>query len=125
MAQTVGFIGLGVMGRPMAKNLLKAGFPLVVHSRSQAPVDDVVAAGAERAVSAADVAERATRIITMLPDSPDVEKVMEGPNGVFNALQRGTILMDTSTIAPATARRLAAPAAPPARAMPDPTGGGR
>jgi len=108
MADTIGFIGLGVMGRPMAKNLLKAGFPLVVHSRSQAPVDDVVAAGAERAVSAADVAERATRIITMLPDSPDVEKVMEGPNGVFNALQRGTILMDTSTIAPATARRLAA-----------------
>ena len=111
MAHTIGFIGLGVMGRPMAKSLLTAGFPLVVHSRSQGPVDELVAAGAARASSAADVARRAARIITMLPDSPDVEQVMEGPNGVFSALQRGTILVDTSTIAPATARRLAARAA--------------
>ena len=111
MAQTVGFIGLGIMGRPMAKNLLKAGLPVVVHSRSQGPVDDVVAAGAARASSPADVARRATRIITMLPDSPDVELVMEGANGIFSALQPGTILIDTSTIAPATARRLAARAA--------------
>jgi 2-hydroxy-3-oxopropionate reductase len=111
MAHTIGFIGLGVMGRPMAKNLLKAGFPLVVHSRSQGPVDDLVAAGAARASSAADVARRAARIITMLPDSPDVEQVMEGANGVFSALQRGAILIDTSTISPATARRLAARAA--------------
>jgi 2-hydroxy-3-oxopropionate reductase len=111
MAHTIGFIGLGVMGRPMAKNLLKAGFPLVVHSRSQGPVDDLVAAGAARGSSAADVARRAARIITMLPDSPDVEQVMEGANGVFSALQRGAILIDTSTIAPATARRLAARAA--------------
>ncbi|MBI3046672.1 MAG: NAD(P)-dependent oxidoreductase [Acidobacteria bacterium] len=111
MPHTVGFIGLGVMGRPMAKNLLKAGFPLVVHSRSQGPVDDVVAAGAARASSPAEVARRTTRLITMLPDSPDVEKVMEGESGVFSALQRGTILIDMSTIAPATARRLAARAA--------------
>ena len=108
MTHTIGFIGLGVMGRPMAKNLLKAGFPLVAHSRSQGPVDELVAAGAVRASSPADVARRAMRIITMLPDSPDVELVMEGPDGVFSALQRGTILIDTSTIAPATARRLAA-----------------
>src|ERR671922_1746809 len=106
MTDTVGFIGLGVMGRPMAKNLLKAGFPVVAHSRSQGPVDDVVAAGAMRASSPADVARRATRIITMLPDSPDVELVMEGPNGVFSALKPGTILIDMSTIAPVTARRL-------------------
>jgi 2-hydroxy-3-oxopropionate reductase len=111
MTDTVGFVGLGVMGRPMAKNLLKAGFSVVVHSRSQGPVDDVVAAGAVRASSPADVARRATRIFTMLPDSPDVELVMEGPEGIFSALQRGTILIDTSTIAPATARRLAARAA--------------
>ena len=111
MTDTVGFIGLGVMGRPMAKNLLKAGFPVIVHSRSHGPVDDVVAAGAVRASSPADVARRTTRIFTMLPDSPDVELVMEGPEGIFSALQRGTILIDTSTIAPATARRLAARAA--------------
>jgi 2-hydroxy-3-oxopropionate reductase len=111
MADTVGFIGLGLMGRPMAKNLLKAGFPLVVHSRSQGPVDDVVAAGAQRATSPADVARRATRIFTMVPDSPDVELVLEGPDGVFSALQRGTIIIDCSTIAPGTARRLAERAA--------------
>jgi 2-hydroxy-3-oxopropionate reductase len=111
MADTVGFIGLGLMGRPMAKNLLKAGFAVVAHSRSQGPVDDVVSAGAERARSPAEVARKATRIITMVPDSPDVELVLEGPDGVFNALQRGTILIDMSTIAPAVARRLAAKAA--------------
>ena len=111
MTQTVGFIGLGVMGRPMAKNLLKAGFSLVVHSRSQGPVDDLAASGAARAASPADVARRANRIITMVTDSPDVELVMEGPNGVFGAVQPGTILIDTSTIAPATAKRLASRAA--------------
>ena len=104
---TIGFIGLGLMGRPMAKNLLKAGYPLVVHSRSQGPVDDVVAAGASRAGSPADVARRAARIITMLPDSPDVERVLEGQDGVFSTIQRGTILMDMSSIAPGVARRLA------------------
>ena len=107
MPDTVGFIGLGVMGRPMAKNLLKRGYPLVVHSRSQGPVDELVAAGASRATSPADVARRARRIITMLPDSPDVERVLEGPDGVFSAIQPGTTLIDTSSIAPAVARRLA------------------
>ena len=95
----------------MAKNLLKAGFPLVVHSRSRGPVDDLVAAGAARASSPADVARRATRIVTMLPDSPDVAQVMEGEDGVFTALQRGSIAIDMSTIAPSTARRLATRAA--------------
>ena len=108
MTEKIGFIGLGLMGRPMAKNLLKAGYAVVVHSRSQGPVDDVVGAGAERASSPADVARQATRIVTMLPDSPDVELVLEGENGVFSAIQRGTILIDTSSIAPAAARRLAA-----------------
>ena len=107
MADTIGFIGLGLMGRPMGKNLLKAGYPLVVHSRSPAPVDDLVGAGALRASSPAEVARRATRIFTMVPDSPDVELVLEGPDGVFSAMQPGTILIDTSTIAPGTARRLA------------------
>ena len=80
---TIGFIGLGLMGRPMAQNLLKRGFALVVHSRSQAPVDELVAAGATRAPSPADVARQATRIITMVPDSPDVELVLDGTDGVF------------------------------------------
>ncbi|MGH9331714.1 MAG: NAD(P)-binding domain-containing protein, partial [Vicinamibacterales bacterium] len=93
----VGFIGLGVMGRPMARNLLKRGFPLVVHSRSRGPVDELGAAGAEAAASPADVARRARRVVTMLPDSPDVAAVMEGPDGVFGALQPGTILIDCSS----------------------------
>jgi 2-hydroxy-3-oxopropionate reductase len=100
-------MGLGVMGKPMALNLLKKGFPLVVHSRSRGPVDEVVAAGAERADHPADVARRATRIITMLPDSPDVSQVLQGEHGVFSALQRGSILIDTSSIAPAVAQQLA------------------
>ncbi len=107
MADTIGFIGLGLMGRPMAKNLLKAGYPLVVHSRSQGSVDDLVAAGARSAASPAEVARAAMRIITMVPDSPDVERVLEGPDGVFSAFQRGTIVIDMSSIVPATAVRLA------------------
>jgi 2-hydroxy-3-oxopropionate reductase len=108
MPDTIGFIGLGLMGRPMATNLLKAGHPLVVHSRSPQPVDALVALGAQRAENPADVARRATRIITMVPDSPDVEQVLEGPNGVFSAIQPGTIIIDNSSIAPDVARRLAA-----------------
>ena len=84
--ETIGFIGLGLMGRPMAKNLLKAGYPMVVHSRSRGPVDDLVAAGARAAASPADVARHATRVITMVPDSPDVERVLEGPDGVFTTM---------------------------------------
>jgi 2-hydroxy-3-oxopropionate reductase len=92
----------------MAKNLLKAGYKLVVNSRSQGPVDDLVASGAARAITPADVARHATRIITMVPDSPDVELVLDGPSGVFSALQTGTIVIDMSSIAPGVARRLAA-----------------
>jgi 2-hydroxy-3-oxopropionate reductase len=111
MTHTIGFIGLGVMGRPMALNLRKKGYAVVVHNRSRAPVDALVAAGAEAATNAADVARRATRIITMLPDGPDVAAVLEGPQGVFSTIQPGTIIIDTSSIAPAVARSLAAGAA--------------
>jgi 2-hydroxy-3-oxopropionate reductase len=107
MPHTIGFIGLGLMGKPMARNLMKAGYPLVVTSRSRGPVEELAAAGAIAAVSPADVARRATRIITMVPDSPDVELVLEGPEGVFSALQPGTIVIDMSSIAPGVARRLA------------------
>ena len=107
MSETVGFIGLGLMGRPMAKNILKKGYPLVVYSRSKGPVDDLVAAGATRASSPADVARKATRIITMVPDSPEVAMVLEGPDGVFSAVQPGSIIIDMSSIAPGPARRFA------------------
>jgi len=107
MQEPVGFIGLGLMGKPMAKNLLKRGYPLIVHSRGQGPVDELVAAGAARAGSPADVARQTRRLFTMLPDSPDVELVMEGANGVFSAVQPGSILIDSSSISPAVAVRLA------------------
>jgi 2-hydroxy-3-oxopropionate reductase len=109
--ETIGFIGLGLMGRPMARNLLTAGYPLIVNSRSQGPVRELVAAGATAVKTPAEVAAGATRIITMVPDGPDVELVLEGPNGAFSALQRGTIVIDMSSIAPGVARRLAARAA--------------
>lgn len=111
MTHTIGFIGLGVMGRPMARNLLKKGFSLVVHNRSRAAVDELAAAGAEPAETPADVAARVTRLITMLPDGPDVTTVLEGRQGVFSTMQRGTIVIDTSSIAPAVAKQLAVRAA--------------
>ena len=108
MSHTVGFIGLGLMGKPMARNLLKKGFSVIVHSRSRGPVDELVKDGATAAGSPAEVARAAKHIITMLPDGPDVEKVLEGDDGVFGAMSKGTVIVDSSTIAPAIARRLAA-----------------
>src|SRR3954466_7861848 len=110
MPDTIGFIGLGLMGKPMAKNLIKAGYPLVVHSRSAGPVHELVALGATRAGSPAEVARQARRIFMMLPDSPDVELVLEGPHGILSAVQPGTILIDSSSISPAVTVRLAAAA---------------
>src|SRR3954468_11583739 len=110
MPDTIGFIGLGLMGKPMAKNLIKAGYSLVVHSRSAGPVDELVALGATRAGSPAEVARQARRIFMMLPDSPDVELVLEGPHGILPAVQPGTILIDSSSISPAVTVRLAAAA---------------
>lgn len=107
MSVTIGFIGLGLMGKPMALNLRKHGFDVVVHSRSRGPVDALVAAGARAADSPSGVALHARVIVTMLPDGPDVESVLMGEHGVFTALQPGTVIVDSSTIAPATARRLA------------------
>ncbi|HYB96021.1 MAG TPA: NAD(P)-dependent oxidoreductase [Vicinamibacterales bacterium] len=107
MSDTVGFIGLGLMGKPMARNLLKKGYSLIVHNRSRGAIDALIADGATPAASPADVARSARVVITMLPDGPDVESVLDGPNGVFGAMAKGTIVVDSSTIAPATARRLA------------------
>jgi 2-hydroxy-3-oxopropionate reductase len=107
MADVVGFIGLGVMGKPMARNLIKGGHSLVVHSRSRGPVDEVVADGAKGAASPADVARQATVVITMLPDTPDVEHVLTGPDGVLSGLQPRAVVIDMSSISPAATRRLA------------------
>ncbi len=125
MPHTVGFIGLGLMGKPMARNLLKKGFSVVVHSRSRGPVDELVKEGAAAANSPAEVARAAKHIITMLPDGPDVDKVLTGDNGVFGAMSKGTIIVDSSTIAPAIARRLAARASELGASMLDaPVSGG-
>jgi 2-hydroxy-3-oxopropionate reductase len=125
MTQMIGFIGLGVMGKPMARNLLKKGFSLVVHNRSRTSIDELVAAGATPAANPGEVAQQATRIITMLPDGPDVAAVLQGPGGVFEGMQRDTILIDTSSIAPAVARFLAQRAAERGAAMLDaPVSGG-
>jgi 2-hydroxy-3-oxopropionate reductase len=107
MPETIGFIGLGVMGKPMAKNLIKAGFSLIGHNRSPAAVDEIVAAGGKTAGSAADVARQSTIVITMVPDTPDVERVLTSPDGVLSALQRGAIVIDMSSISPDATRRLA------------------
>jgi 2-hydroxy-3-oxopropionate reductase len=108
MAQTIGFIGLGIMGRPMAKNLLKAGYPLVVHSRSRGPVDDVVKAGATAGTSPKDVAGRCDVLITMLPNSPDVEQVVLGKDGVIEGARSGLIVADMSTISPIVSQKVGA-----------------
>ena len=105
---TLGFIGLGLMGKPMAAHLLKAGFPLWVHNRSQAAVDELVAQGAHQARSAKAVAQHAEIIMTCLPDSPDVEACVLGEDGILSGAQPGLIVIDHSTIKPATARHLAA-----------------
>jgi 2-hydroxy-3-oxopropionate reductase len=107
MSHTVGFIGLGLMGKPMARNLLKKGFSVIVHNRSRGAVEELVKEGATSAGSPAEIARTAKHIITMLPDGPDVSKVLEGDSGVFAAMSKGTVIVDSSTIAPATARRLA------------------
>jgi 2-hydroxy-3-oxopropionate reductase len=104
--EVIGFIGLGIMGKPMALNLMKAGHHLVVNSRSRKPVDEVVAAGATAASSPAEVARTASIIITMVPDTPDVELVLTGPNGILSELKPGTVVIDMSTISPVVTKRL-------------------
>jgi 2-hydroxy-3-oxopropionate reductase len=106
MAQVVGFIGLGIMGRPMAKNLLKAGHPLVVHSRSQGPVRELVAAGAKGAATPAEVASQVEILITMLPNSPDVELVSLGKGGVIEGAKAGLLFVDMSTISPMVSQKV-------------------
>jgi 2-hydroxy-3-oxopropionate reductase len=105
---TIGYIGLGIMGKAIARNILNASFPLVVHNRSQAAVDEMVAAGAQAAASPAEVAAQVEIVFTNLPDSPDVELVALGPGGITEGAHEGLIFVDNSTIKPATARHIAA-----------------
>jgi 2-hydroxy-3-oxopropionate reductase len=125
MAQVIGFIGLGIMGRPMARNLLKAGYSLVVHSRSRGPVDEIVKAGAKAASSPKDVAAQSDVLITMLPNSPDVEQVALGANGIIEGARRGLIFADMSTISPIVSKKIGEALAPKGVAMLDaPVSGG-
>lgn len=103
----IGFIGLGIMGRPMAKNLIKAGYALTVYDKF-AKLDDLVALGAKAATSNKDVAANSEVIITMLPNSPQVREAVLGPDGVVDGAKSGTILIDMSSIAPAAAQEICA-----------------
>jgi 2-hydroxy-3-oxopropionate reductase len=103
----VGYIGLGLMGKSIARNILKGGFPLIVHNRSHASVDELVAEGALAAHSPKEVAEQVDVIFTNLPDTPDVEKVVLGENGIIAGAHDGLIYVDNSTIKPAASRMIA------------------
>ena len=104
----VGFIGLGIMGKPMSKNLLKAGYELVVCNRSQASVEELVSLGATRAANGAEVAEQCSVIITMLPNSPHVRQVVLGEGGIIETAKPGTVVIDMSSIDPVESKAIGA-----------------
>jgi 2-hydroxy-3-oxopropionate reductase len=106
----IGFIGLGIMGKPMARNLLKEGHVLKIYNRSRGAVDELSREGAQPMTNAKEVAESSDIIITMLPDSPDVELVYGGEQGIFAGAKSGSLLIDMSSISPVVARRVAAEA---------------
>ncbi|HTL89079.1 MAG TPA: 2-hydroxy-3-oxopropionate reductase [Leptolyngbya sp.] len=104
--ERIGFIGLGIMGKPMVQNLLKAGYSVTVFNRSRQPIEDLATKGATAATSSKQVAEQSDIVITCLPDSPDVEAVVLGNDGVLAGSRSGMLLIDMSTIAPMTARKI-------------------
>lgn len=104
---TVGYIGLGIMGKSIARNILKAGFPIVVHNRSRDAVNELVAEGASQAFSPSEVAAQTDIVFTNLPDSPDVETVVLGQDGIIESAHEGQVYVDNSTIKPAAARLIA------------------
>ena len=107
MKPTVGLIGLGLMGKPMGAKLRKAGFPVVVWNRTASRADDLVKQGAKLAANPREVASQADVLITIVSDPPALEEVLWGANGAMDALRRGTIYIDSSTVSPALARRAA------------------
>ncbi len=121
----IGFIGLGIMGKPMAKNLLKAGYSLTVYDIRPEPVKEVVAAGAQEGKSSKDVAEKSEVVITMLPNSPEVKEAVLGEDGVLDGAKSGMILVDMSSIAPLVSKEVGAKLAEKAVEMLDaPVSGG-
>ena len=106
MAQKIGFIGLGIMGKPMARNLIKAGYSLTVHNRSRPAMEELNREGATPGSSPKDVAGVSDVVITMLPNSPDVEAVLLGANGVLEGAKPGTIVIDMSTISPLVSQKI-------------------
>ena len=108
MAEKIGFVGLGIMGKPMARNLLKAGYELTVYDIVGEAVEEVVGDGAAAALSSREVAAATDKIITMLPDSADSEKVILGPDGVLEGATAGKTVIDMSSIAPLVSQRIAA-----------------
>src|ERR671915_2323232 len=106
----IGFIGIGIMGKPMARNLIKADYPLVIHNRSRAVVEELSKEGAQAAQTSREVAERSEIMITMLPDSPDVELVYTSDQGIFAGAKGGMLFVEMSSISPTVARKLAAEA---------------
>ncbi|AUG99634.1 2-hydroxy-3-oxopropionate reductase [Prodigiosinella confusarubida] len=107
MAMKIGFIGLGIMGKPMSKNLIKAGYSLVVLDRNSDAVAEIVAAGAVAAETPKSVAEQSDIVITMLPNSPNVKEVVLGENGVIEGARSGSVVIDMSSIAPLVSREVA------------------
>jgi len=108
MAPTVGLIGLGLMGKPMGRNLLKAGFPLVVWNRTRSKADDLIREGAKLAASPREAAAQADVLVTIVSDPPALEEVVFGPDGALEGFRRGSVFVDSSTISPDLARREAA-----------------
>ena len=102
----IGFIGLGIMGKPMVRNLLKAGYDVVCYSRTQKDIDEVVASGANAGKSSADVASKANVVITMLPNSPQVKSVVRGEGGILEGAREGLIVIDMSSIAPLASQEI-------------------
>ena len=102
----IGFIGLGIMGAPMADNLIKAGYNLVVYNRTKSKADDLIKLGAELGDSPSDVAKKCKYVITMLTDSPDVQQVILGESGVLEGIQPGSIVIDMSTISPTVTKEI-------------------
>jgi len=125
MSETLGFIGLGIMGKPMSKNLINAGYKLVVYDINPQPVEELAGMGAEVANSPAEVASKVKKIITMLPDGPEVEEVVTGPGGIIENAGSETALIDMSSISPTVTKRIvSALAQKGARALDAPVSGG-
>jgi 2-hydroxy-3-oxopropionate reductase len=104
--ERIGFIGLGIMGKPMCRNLLQAGYPLVVYNRSRAAMEELAGAGARLATSPADLAQQVDVVITCVSDSPDVEAIVLGEQGLLEGVREGMLFIDMSTISPATSRKI-------------------